>query len=69
MLFWQWLWTALWFGGLAVFTVLSVVIAIQGGRDLLALLHALRSEADAAPVAPFDSGPQPEDRWEGHPGP
>ena len=34
MLFWQWLWTALWFGGLAIFTILTAVITVQGARDL-----------------------------------
>ena len=44
MLYWQWFWTVLWFGGLVVFGLLSVVITIQGARDLGALLRGLRSE-------------------------
>lgn len=44
MLFWEGLWTLLWFGGLGLFTVLAVVITVQGGRDLQALLHGLHGE-------------------------
>ena len=47
MLFWQWLWTLLWFGGLAVFSLLTVIITILGGRDLQALLRGLLAEAAA----------------------
>ena len=39
MTFWAWVWGLLWFGGLALFAALSVVIAIQGARDLKALLR------------------------------
>ena len=52
--FWEWLWTVLWFGGLAVFAALSVVITIQGARDLRALLRGLRAEA------PPDQGDLPQ---------
>jgi hypothetical protein len=61
MVFWQWLWTILWFGGLGIFSVLAVVITVRAGRDLLALLMGLRNEADAA--ARLDPG----DRSEGAP--
>jgi hypothetical protein len=48
MLFWEWLWTLLWFGGLAIFSALSVVITVQGARDLRALLQGLRAEVPPA---------------------
>ncbi len=44
MEFWKDLWTVLWFGGLAVFSVLTVIITVQGARDLRALLQGLRDE-------------------------
>jgi hypothetical protein len=40
--FWVGLWTVLWFFGLAVFSVLSVLVTVCGARDLTALLGALR---------------------------
>jgi hypothetical protein len=42
---WKTLWTLVWFGGLALFAVLSVIITVQGARDLKALLRALRDES------------------------
>ncbi len=42
MAFWEWLWTLLWFGGLALYAILATVIALRGGQDLRALLHDLR---------------------------
>lgn len=39
---WTWLWTVLWFSGLAVFSVLSVLVIIMGGLDLAGLLRSLR---------------------------
>jgi hypothetical protein len=57
MLFWQWLWTALWFGGLGIFTVLALVVTVRAGLDLAALLRTLQAErlqaerlADSGPV-------------------
>jgi hypothetical protein len=44
MAFWEWLWTVLWFGGLGLFAVLSVVITVQGARDLRVLLRGLRDD-------------------------
>jgi hypothetical protein len=44
MEFWKWVWTLLWFGGLALFAVLSVVITIQGAADLKSLLDRIRRE-------------------------
>jgi hypothetical protein len=44
MLFWQWFWTLLWFGGLGIFTVLALVITVRGGFDLRTLLRTLQSE-------------------------
>lgn len=42
---WKTLWSLLWFGGLALFTVLSIIITVQGARDLKALLRGLRDES------------------------
>ncbi len=39
--FWVGLWTVLWFGGLGVFSILTVLVVIFGGRDLAALLASL----------------------------
>jgi hypothetical protein len=47
MEFWRTLWTVLWFGGLALFAVLSVIITVQGARDLKALLRGLRDESSS----------------------
>jgi len=44
MLFWQWLWTLLWFGGLGIFTVLAALITVRGALDLRVLLRALQAE-------------------------
>ena len=44
MEFWKTLWSLLWFGGLALFALLSVIITAQGARDLTALLRALRND-------------------------
>jgi len=41
--FWVALWTDTWTFGLAVFSVLTVLVIIFGGRDLVALLQALRA--------------------------
>jgi hypothetical protein len=49
MAFWQWLWTLVWFGGLALFAVLAVIITVQGARDLKALLRGLREERTDEP--------------------
>jgi hypothetical protein len=51
--FWSALWTFVWFGGLAVFSVLSVMVIIFGGADLTSLLASLRrrhgeAQAEAA---------------------
>ena len=43
---WKWLWTLLWFAGLALFAILSAIITLEGGRDLRALLHGIRSEGE-----------------------
>jgi hypothetical protein len=48
MLFWLWLWTLLWFGGLAIFTFLAAVLTVQGARDLRTLLRALHAERQQA---------------------
>lgn len=40
--FWQSLWTMVWYVSLGVFSILSVLIIIFGGYDLMALLASLR---------------------------
>jgi hypothetical protein len=47
--FWQGLWTLLWFGGLALFTVISALVIVHGARDLKLMLQGLRSEGDSHP--------------------
>lgn len=42
--FWQSLWTAVWFGGLAVFAILSVIVVFEGGKELRALLQRVEEE-------------------------
>jgi len=41
--FWVWLWTVLLFAGVGIFSVLSVLVIIFWGRDLVALLTSLRA--------------------------
>jgi hypothetical protein len=53
MAFWQWLWTLLWFGGVALFALLSVIIIVRGAGDLRALLQGLRE----GPPGPPEGGP------------
>lgn len=38
---WMLLWTPLWFGGLVLFALLAVTVAIHGWHDLRALLADL----------------------------
>lgn len=44
MAFWPAFWSVVWFVGLGLFAVLTVVITVQGGRDLRVLLRRLREE-------------------------
>jgi len=56
--FWVALWTIVWFGGLAVFSVLSVMVIIFGGYDLVALLASLRRRhQEGQAELPTGSGP------------
>ena len=47
MAFWTWLWTVVWFGGLAIFVVVSVLVTVHGARDMRALLEKVRRGHDA----------------------
>ena len=47
MQFWQTLWSVVWFGGLALFAMLSVIITVQGAKDLKALLQGLQEDSEA----------------------
>jgi uncharacterized membrane protein len=55
---WMTIWTALWFVGLSVFSVLSVLTIYFGGLDLVAMLASLRrrhlaaSETECPPEGP-----------------
>lgn len=40
--FWVSLWAVIWYGGLTIFALLSVLVIIFGGSDLLALLSSLK---------------------------
>jgi hypothetical protein len=40
--FWVGAWTAVWFIGLTVFSILSVLVIVFGGYDLTAMLKSLR---------------------------
>lgn len=42
MQFWISLWTLVWFGSLAVFSVLSLLVIVFGFRDLVDLFRTLR---------------------------
>lgn len=41
---WATVWAVVWFGGLTLFAILTVVITWQGARDLRALLSGLEKE-------------------------
>jgi hypothetical protein len=49
MEFWKTLWTLVWFAGMGIFAVLSVIITVQGAKDLKALLQGLRVENSEPP--------------------
>ncbi|MGD9519716.1 MAG: hypothetical protein AB7W28_09375 [Armatimonadota bacterium] len=58
--FWIQLWSLVWFGGLAIFSVLAVLVTVFGGADLIALLASLRRrhfERQAADTAPSQEPP------------
>ncbi len=48
MEFWKILWTLVWFAGMGIFAILSVIITVQGAKDLKALLQGLRVEDSEA---------------------
>ncbi|HQK93293.1 MAG TPA: hypothetical protein PLD23_07295 [Armatimonadota bacterium] len=39
--FWKALWAVMWFGGLALFAVLAVIVTYRGALDVAALLKRL----------------------------
>ncbi|MCX7599362.1 MAG: hypothetical protein N2512_10955 [Armatimonadetes bacterium] len=55
--FWVTLWTILWFFGLGIFSVLSVLVTVGGGRDVVAMLAALRQRHLAAQAENGPAGP------------
>ena len=40
---WIWLWTFVWYAGVGVFVLLSLLVIWFGGRDLVDLLQSLRA--------------------------
>ncbi len=54
MSFWVSLWTVVWFGGLAVFSYLTVLVTVNGYRDLRSLMQTLaqRHAGSEPPAAP-----------------
>ena len=38
---WQSLWQVVWYGGLAVFSVLTVMVIAYGAKDLVSLFRSL----------------------------
>jgi hypothetical protein len=57
---WSALWTFVWFAGLGIFSVLSVLVIVFGGYDLAALLTSLRvRHAEAQAAEAEASGPPP----------
>jgi|GEM_PF-6341756 len=44
MMFWRILWSVIWFGGIGVFTALSLLILIYGYRDLVDLFKTLKKQ-------------------------
>ena len=55
---WMSLWTFLWFVGLGIFSLLSVLVIVFAGFDLVALLTSLRArhQAQQAQATPPDGG-------------
>jgi hypothetical protein len=57
---WIWLWTFVWYAGIGVFSVLSLLVIWFGGRDLMDLLQSLKARhlrQQASPdAAPTTSG-------------
>ncbi|MBM3497910.1 MAG: hypothetical protein FJX74_04485 [Armatimonadetes bacterium] len=49
--FWVSCWTAVWFIGLTVFSVLSVLVIFFGGHDLTAMLKSLYERHQAQQAA------------------
>lgn len=52
---WIALWAVTWFGGLAVFTYLTIIVTIFGAKDLVSLVRTLEArhkagEFDETPV-------------------
>jgi hypothetical protein len=46
--FWIGLWSILWFAGLGIFSVLSVLVIVFGGRDLAFLFRDLKARHDSS---------------------
>lgn len=53
--FWMFVWSALWFVGLGIFSVLSVLVIVFGGYDLVALLASLRRRHGEAQASEAES--------------
>ena len=58
--FWEYLWTGIWFAGLGIFSVLSVLVIIFGGFDLVALLRSLHARHLQAQATDAGEAPLPD---------
>lgn len=54
--FWEGLWVAVWYGGLAVFSVLSVMVTIYGAKDMVSLLRSLARRGEQPSPPPEAAG-------------
>jgi len=55
---WIIFWKVLFIGIMTVFTVMSVLVAVLGARDIRRLLAGLRVDADASTRANADADPE-----------
>ena len=44
MTFWRALWSFIWFGGVGIFSVLSILILVYGYKDLVELFVKLKKQ-------------------------
>ena len=50
--FWMYLWTLVFFGGVAVYAVLAVFVSYHGAHDLKVMLDSLRQRHADAQLVP-----------------
>jgi hypothetical protein len=59
MQFWATLWTAVWFAGLGIFSVLSIMVIIFGAGDLVSLFASLKARSECSQEDLDHSGTTP----------